>query len=153
MGSPSYLAPERLDGLAPDVRADLYGIGVMLYEMLAGVRPFHGDSIGEILLACRSQPARPLRAIRPELSRPLEAFVVRALAKDPRRRFQTADAMLEALEDLALLEQAEAAEARDEVAETCLELPLVAPSRWTRLWGWFRFGRWRWRDELSTDQL
>jgi serine/threonine protein kinase len=148
VGSPSYLAPERLNGVTPDARADLYALGVILYEMLTGARPFSGDSVGEILLAVRTQPARPIRAIRPELSRPLEAFVLKALAKDPARRFQSAEQMLEALEEVRVLEQREvdAAITKDESAETYLELPLVEPSRWSRVWSWLRFGRWRWRD-------
>ena len=147
VGSPSYLAPERLDGKGPDVRSDLYAVGVMLYEMLAGARPFSGDSVGEILLACRTQPARPLRAVRSELSRPLEAFVVKALTKDPAQRFQTAEEMLEALEDISVLEQLEHEAVRDDAEETSIEIPLTLPTRWSRLWTWMRFGRWRWRDD------
>ncbi len=157
VGSPSYLSPERLDGVTPDVRADLYAVGVMLYEMLAGRRPYIGDSIGEILLACRTQPARPLRACRHDVSRALEAFVVRAMSKDPERRFQTADEMLQGLEDLSLFEQVQAsagAAVIEDAAETCLELPLSEPSRWwwSKMWSWLRFGRWRWR-ELSSSQI
>ena len=153
VGSPSYLAPERLDGMPPDARADLYAVGVMLYEMLAGARPYTGDSVGEILLACRTQPPRPLRAVRPELSRFVEAFVVKAMAKDPARRFQSADQMLEALDEIATREreEVEAADAREESAETFMELPLAMPSRWSRLWSWLRFGRWRWRDETNSS--
>ncbi|HLL25041.1 MAG TPA: serine/threonine-protein kinase, partial [Kofleriaceae bacterium] len=58
-GSPSYLAPERLAGHQYDTRADLYGVGVLLYEMLAGEKPFTGESTEEILIRCREQPARP----------------------------------------------------------------------------------------------
>ena len=159
VGSPSYLSPERLDGVGPDVRADLYAVGVMLYEMLAGRRPFTGDSIGEILLACRTRPARPLRAFRHDVSRALEAFVVRAMSKDPDRRFQTAAEMLEALEDLTLFEQVQASAGAaivEDAAETCLELPLSEPSRgrwwWSKMWSWLRFGRWRWR-ELSSSSI
>ncbi len=154
VGSPSYLAPERLDGKPSDVRADLYAVGVMLYEMLAGARPFSGDSVGEILLACRTQSPRPLRALRPELSGPLEAFVVKALLKDPTERFQTAEEMLEALEDISVLErlEAEALRMRDDAEETSIELALAMPSRWSRMWTWLRFGRWRWRDDHRSDR-
>jgi serine/threonine-protein kinase len=152
VGSPSYLAPERLDGAPPDARADLYAIGVLLYEMLAGTRPFTGDSTGEILLACRTRPPRPLRAMRPELSRFLDAFVMRALAKDPAKRFQSADDMLAALDDVPVLEREEAAavaEAKAEQTATLYAMP--APrSRLARLWSWFRFGSWRWRDNRAS---
>jgi len=149
IGSPSYLAPERVDGLPHDERADLYAVGVMLYEMLAGVRPFVGDSVAEILHQCRSRPARPLRAIRGDLSVPLESVVVRALSKDPARRFATAEDMLAALEDVPVLEQlavTASSEAREEQATTMILGNLVVhePSLWSRLWYRLRFGRWRW---------
>jgi len=93
-----------------------------------------------------------LRAIRPELSRPLEAFVARALAKDPSARFASAEAMLAALDDVALLErdelEAEArafAEERAAASSTLFEIPITEPGALRRLWGWLRYGRWRWR--------
>ena len=75
IGSPSYIAPERLDGCVHDARADLYAVGVILYEMLAGARPFTGTSTEEILRNCRERPPRPLRAIRSDISKPLDAVV------------------------------------------------------------------------------
>ncbi|MBX3160077.1 MAG: serine/threonine protein kinase [Deltaproteobacteria bacterium] len=156
IGSPSYLAPERLDGRPHDARADVYAVGVILYEMIAGVRPFVGDSTVEILSNCRHRPPRPLRAIRRDVSRPLDAVVVRALAKDPRRRFDDAEEMLAALEDVPVLEEQEereAAVARQE-QETTTMLALAPleprPSRWQRLWSWWRFGRWRWPRSRRT---
>jgi len=148
IGSPSYLAPERLDGLPHDTRSDLYAVGVILYEMLAGARPFVGASTEEILRNIRERPARPLRAIRDDVSRQLDAVVVRALTKAPARRFASAEDMLGALEEVPLLEQlAEQAvvTARQE-QETTMMLAVAAdkPSRWARIWGWLRFGSWRW---------
>jgi serine/threonine-protein kinase len=149
-GSPSYLAPERFDGAPHDARADLYAVGVMLYEMLAGVRPFVGANVGEILHECRTRPPRPLRAIRSDVSPVLEAVIVRALAKDPARRFATAEDMLAALEDVPVLEElaliANSA-AREEAATTLVNAKLVVerPSLWARIWARLRFGRWRWR--------
>jgi len=149
VGSPSYLAPERLEGGPPDARADLYAVGAILYEMLAGARPFVGESIGEILLAARTQPVRPLRATRPELSRPLDAFVLRALAKDPGKRFATADDMLAALDEVRVQQQlANAAredDARDAEASTMFSIPVSVSGPLRRAWSWLRYGRWRWR--------
>jgi serine/threonine protein kinase len=150
-GSPSYLAPERLEGAPHDVRADLYSLGVMLYEMLAGTRPFAGKNLAELLHACRTRPARPLRAIRDDISPQLEAVVVRALAKDPARRFQSAEDFVFALDDVPVLEELAAiatSAAREEVASTLVNVPLVIdrPGLFTRIWARLRFGRWRWRS-------
>src|SRR6185436_7988660 len=104
IGSPSYLAPERLAGAQYDARADIYGVGVLLYEMLAGQKPFTGASTEEILMACRERPARPLRAIRKDVTRSLERVVTRAMAKDPEKRFSDPEEMLAALEDVPVLD-------------------------------------------------
>ena len=97
VGSPSYLAPERMLGRAYDARADVYAVGVMLYEMLAGVRPFRGDSPEEIMHCALHRPAPPLRAIARDIASPVAAVVARALAKDPAKRFADAGEMLAAL--------------------------------------------------------
>jgi serine/threonine-protein kinase len=151
IGSPSYLAPERLDGATHDVRADLYSLGVMLYEMLAGARPFAGANLAETLHLCRTRPARPLRAIRDDVSPQLEAVVVRALSKDPARRFQSAEDFVFALDDVPVQEElalVATSAARDEVATTLVNLPIVyeRPGLIARIWAWLKFGRWRWRS-------
>jgi len=151
IGSPSYLAPERLGGAPHDERADLYAIGVLLYEMLAGERPFTGATTEEILRNCRDRPARPLRAIRQDVSRALERVVVRAMTKDPARRFADAEEMLAALEDVPVMEAlARRTVERDheeQAATTAIALlDVQRTSRWTRMWSWLRFGRWRWRS-------
>jgi len=150
IGSPSYLAPERLAGDQYDARADIYGVGVLLYEMLAGEKPFTGKSTEEILVRCRERPARPLRAIRKDVSRSLERVVARAMAKDPGKRFADAEEMLAALEDVPVLEalaQRTSAHVREEQATTMaiamLDLRLRA-GLLSRVWSWLRFGRWRW---------
>src|SRR3569623_1351258 len=71
-GTPSYLAPERLHGAPHDARADLYAVGVMLYEMIAGIKPFVGASPEEILRNARARPPRPLRVLRPDVPRARE---------------------------------------------------------------------------------
>ncbi len=149
IGSPSYLAPERLAGAPHDARADLYAVGVLLYEMLAGERPFTGATTEEILRKCRDRPARPLRAIRKDVSRALEGVVVRAMTKDPARRFADAEEMLAALEDVPVVEelaqQLVVREREDQATTMAIAVldvqrePLLA-----RFWSWLRFGRWRW---------
>ena len=149
IGSPSYLSPERLAGDQYNARADLYGVGVLLYEMLAGEKPFTGKSVEEILIACRARPARPLRAIRKDVSRSLERVITRAMAKDPAKRFADAEEMLAALEDVPVLEelaQRTTTHVREEQATTMqiAEIDLRPPSLFARMWSWLRFGRWRW---------
>ena len=149
IGSPSYLAPERLDGHPHDARADLFAVGVILYEMLAGARPFVGATPEDIMRHCRERPPRPLRAIRADVPRSLEAVVVRALAKDPARRFQTAEDMLAAIDDVPVLEElaAHAAVAvREEQETTTMVATADRPGWWSRLWSRLRFGRWRWHS-------
>jgi serine/threonine-protein kinase len=99
LGSPSYIAPERLIGRRPDERSDVYAVGVILYELLAGTPPFGGGSPEEIMHEVLNQPFRSLRALRPDVSPVLEAIVRRALARDPAHRFADAEDMMSALDE------------------------------------------------------
>lgn len=103
-GSPSYLAPERLLGRPYDGRADLYGAGIVLYEMLTGTRPFHGATAVETARQQIGCPPPPIRASRPDVSPALEAVIVRALQKDPKNRFADAEQMRRALVDASELD-------------------------------------------------
>jgi serine/threonine protein kinase len=150
VGSPSYLAPERLLGQPHDTRTDLYAVGVVLYEMVAGVKPFAGTSPEHTMQLALYRPPRPLRAIRRGIPSVLDRVIRRALAKDPARRFQDAEEMLLALSDVPSDEEiAErvAADARDESAATIAmaRLEIREPSWLSRLWTWLRYGGWRWR--------
>ena len=145
LGSPSYIAPERLLGRRFDGRTDLYAVGVILYEMLAGVRPFNGRSPEETMNLALRRPARPLRALRRDLPRGLDLVVQRALAKEPERRFADAEDMLHALADVPLLEDEPAlALERAEEASTAAIVTFRQPPWWLRAWGWLRYGGWRW---------
>ena len=137
VGSPSYIAPERLLGRPYDERADLYPVGVILYEMLAGIRPFVGSTPRETMRHALDRPPRPLRAVRDDVPPALADVVTRALAKDPARRFASATEMLVALDEARHDEAA--------ASSTVIHLPVALPSRRARLWGWLRYGRWRWR--------
>jgi serine/threonine-protein kinase len=145
LGSPSYIAPERLLGRGFDARTDLYAVGVILYEMLAGVRPFNGRSPEETMNLALRRPARPLRALRRDLPRGLDLVVQRALAKEPTRRFADAEDMLLALADVPLVEdEPPFALKRAEEASTTAIVTFRHPPWWLRLWGWLRYGGWRW---------
>jgi serine/threonine-protein kinase len=97
VGSPSYVAPERLLGEAADARADLYAVGILLYELLAGERPIAGASHEEIVRRQILARPRPVDELCPDVPPWLAAAVQRALAKEPADRFSDADAMRQAL--------------------------------------------------------
>jgi beta-lactam-binding protein with PASTA domain len=97
MGTAQYLSPEQAQGHAVTATSDLYSIGVMLYEMLAGRLPFEGESAVSIALKHLSEPPRPISQLRPDVHPALESVVMAALAKDPARRWQTAEDFGEAL--------------------------------------------------------
>ncbi|MEQ9078844.1 MAG: protein kinase [Sandaracinaceae bacterium] len=98
VGTPAYAAPERLRGDdRRDPRLDVYSVGVVLYEMLAGRRPFDAPTFRELARKVRKEPPPPLRERRADLDPALEQIVMRALAKDREDRWPDAEAFAEAL--------------------------------------------------------
>lgn len=98
LGTARYLAPEQVEGGEADARADLYAVGVLLYEMLTGRVPFEAETmIAEATMRLTSDP-RPPSDLRAGIPRDLEKVVLRALARDPEDRFATAQEMRAALE-------------------------------------------------------
>lgn len=94
-----YFAPEKLNQSGEiDERSDVYSLGVILYEMLAGEVPFAGETPAEVLEKHETEPPKPLSAFRDDLPEELEPMVLRALAKNPEMRYQSAD---EFADDLA----------------------------------------------------
>jgi len=93
LGTVSYIAPEQALGRSVDGRADLFSLGVVLYEMLAGRLPFEGGSLTDTVDRIINHLPPPLGRLVPGLPRPLEAIVERALEKSPRARYQTAREM------------------------------------------------------------
>lgn len=97
MGSPAYLAPERLDGAPASPASDLYSVGVMLYEALAGRRPAEGEHMWAVAVAVREGAVPPLSELRHEISAEVERVVATAMSADPNDRFPTARHMGDAL--------------------------------------------------------
>lgn len=97
-GTAAYMAPEQIQGLGSDHRADIWASGVVLYEMLAGHSAFQGGSPATILHAVVSEEPPSLFSLRPELPPGLEKILEIALAKDPAARYQTAREFLAELE-------------------------------------------------------
>lgn len=90
LGTPDYIAPEQAKNThTADIRADIFSLGCTLYRLLAGRLPFEGSSAVEKLLARYTQDPLPLRHSRAEVPPPLEAVVMRMLARDPKHRYQT----------------------------------------------------------------
>ena len=96
-GTPEYMAPEQARGDEVDARCDLYSAGVMLFELATGAVPFRGRTPIASMSAHLTEAPRSPRVARPDLSRALEAVILRALAKAKEDRFPTAKAFAEAL--------------------------------------------------------
>jgi len=93
VGTAQYLSPEQARGAPVDQRSDIYSVGIVLYELLTGQLPFTGETPLEIAMKHLSEIPKPPSALRPEISPDLDMVVLRALAKDPDERFDSAEDM------------------------------------------------------------
>jgi serine/threonine-protein kinase len=98
MGTAQYVSPEQAQGRPVDARSDLYSIGIVVYEMLTGQVPFDGESAVTIALKQVSEDPVPPAQLNPAVTPALEAVVLRAMEKEPERRFADADEFIAALE-------------------------------------------------------
>jgi eukaryotic-like serine/threonine-protein kinase len=141
VGTAPYMSPEQLQGMPLDARSDIFSLGAVLYEMATGRRPFAGGSAAELVSSILRDEPSPVTDLRPELPRQLGRILRHCLAKDPARRFQTAQDLRNELEEL-----------REELSETraverfedrlrrqgasddqAVESATAAPPRWRRL--------------------
>ncbi len=97
MGTPEYMSPEQATGEPLDLRSDVFSFGILLYEMLAGARPFTGLSTGAVLVRIARDPPAPLRSLAPDIDERIASIVERCLAKNPADRFPDAAAIESAL--------------------------------------------------------
>jgi beta-lactam-binding protein with PASTA domain/predicted Ser/Thr protein kinase len=93
VGTAQYLSPEQARGAPVDQRSDIYSVGIVLYELLTGQLPFTGETPLEIAMKHLSEIPKPPSSLRPEISPDLDMVVLRALAKDPDERFDSAEDM------------------------------------------------------------
>lgn len=154
-GTPAYMSPEQCVGSAADARADVYAVGIILFETLTGRRPFLGGTRSDLMKAHVLTPPPPLAQAKPglQVAPELEALVQKALAKEPKDRFQDGGQMLAALERIpgvslressaevttppespkaASIAPVVAPQRRSTIAETTPALPRTAPARRSR---------------------
>jgi serine/threonine-protein kinase len=158
MGTAQYLSPEQAQGHAVTAASDLYSIGVMFYEMLAGCLPFEGDSAVAVALKHLSEPPTPISQLRPDVHPALESVVMAALAKDPAQRWQSAEDFAAGLAAAGEQLAAGPVVGQDTAAFTPIPMPVpldgdvaaaapiaavaepAAPEKKKRRWPWFTIG-------------
>jgi serine/threonine protein kinase len=102
VGSPLYMAPEQMRAARnAEPRSDIWALGVILYELLAGKVPFDGATVTELCLKVVTDPPTPIADLRAEIPAPLAAIVARCLEKDPEKRFENVALLATALEPFA----------------------------------------------------
>jgi HAMP domain-containing protein/predicted Ser/Thr protein kinase len=102
VGTPHYMSPEQVQGRALDARSDVYSMGIMIYEMLCGRRPFEAPALMAVLTAHITETPRPAIEIRPELDPEINRIVMKCLAKDPRQRYANAGELLSDLDQVQI---------------------------------------------------
>ncbi|MGQ9732223.1 MAG: Stk1 family PASTA domain-containing Ser/Thr kinase [Candidatus Zipacnadales bacterium] len=102
VGSAHYLSPEEVRGNPPTPQSDIYSLGVVMYECLTGQTPFHGETVEAVLSRRLTEAPPPLRALNPALPPAAEHIVMKAMARDPNQRYQSAGELLGDLRRLAL---------------------------------------------------
>ena len=91
VGTPQYMSPEQATGERADDRSDIYGLGIVLYQMLTGAPPFDGESAQQILMKQATVEPVPIRQVRNDVPEALAVVLHRMLEKDPAQRYQTAE--------------------------------------------------------------
>lgn len=153
LGTPAYMAPEQAAGLSDELdrRTDVYGLGAILYEILAGRPPFLGADTREVLRKVREEEPQPPRQLNPDAPAALEAVCLRALAKQPADRYDSAGALAQEVQhwqEVQRRQAEEALQASEALYHSLVEtLPLCV---WRKdLEGRFTFGNKRFCDTVG----
>jgi len=123
MGTPAYISPEQAQGQPVDQRSDIYSLGIILYEMVTGSVPYVAETPLAVIFKHISDPLPPPSLVKPDIPRPIEQVILKALAKDPRDRFATAAEFVTAWK--------RALETREQVARM-VTVPPVSPTASTK---------------------
>jgi Tol biopolymer transport system component len=137
LGTAAYMSPEQAEGKPVDARSDLFSLGVMLYEMATGRRPFTGDTNLSIVSSIIKDTPPPVTELNPALPRDLARLIRRALSKNPGQRYQTAIDLRSDLEDLKELQQASSSAGRRRSRAAAIgaatAVPVLAAGIWAVL--------------------
>jgi hypothetical protein len=123
LGTTDYVSPEQALGQSVTGQSDLYSLGVVLFEMLTGDVPFHGDSPVAVAMKHVREEVPDIQRLRPDVSAATAAVVERAVSKDLSRRYKDADSMLADLEEVLAIETARSGQATGEVTSVLRTLP------------------------------
>jgi serine/threonine-protein kinase len=127
LGSLGYMSPEQVKGEVTDARSDLYSVGVSLYEMVTGQRPFRADSDFSLMTAHVKEMPKPPVELQPGMPPELNEIILMAISKDPAQRFQSADAFANAPRSVSMAAAAEKAAALDASDASTAEYTVAAP--------------------------
>jgi serine/threonine protein kinase len=126
MGTPAYLSPEQIQGHTQDTRSDLFSLGIILYQMTTGVRPFNGSSVGAVCAQIVAITPPPPSYHNPSLPAAFDHVVMRCLAKNPAERYATAEALGASLYPFAGSNEA----ARVSAATSVINQPMQRAQVW-----------------------
>jgi len=99
LGTPNYMSPEQVDGKRLDGRSDLFSLGIVLYEMLSGTKPFKGDSMSAVLYAITNSRPKALTKVAEDIPPSVRTLANKLLAKDRRKRYDSAADAAKAIDD------------------------------------------------------
>ena len=153
-GTPLYMSPEQASGKATDFRTDLWSLGAVLYEMLSGTPPFHGDSQLSVMRAIVQDAPAKLRETKPGISAEVDAIVSRALEKDSAKRYQSASEMVSDLSEV--LTKPDAAAIRRPGLRTTYVIPasaLILLVAGASFWFYQRSEKRHWAREQAIPEI